>query len=159
VYSWVIPASSPTQGIHADWDGTNWRARTFGQEVVAPATQNNAAVQLGQVLEVAPVYSALSVGTPAASTTYTNSTSLTAPCDGFVVYVCSLNSLSNGPGVLSQFVYFNGTETHAGDSTASVQTASVTSGEAVTIEQSVTTGSTAPSEFNLQTIIFFIPNP
>ena len=50
VYSWVIPASSPTQGIHADWDGTNWRARTFGQEVVAPATQSNAAVQLGQVL-------------------------------------------------------------------------------------------------------------
>ena len=49
VYSWVIPASSPTQGIHVDWDGTNWRARTFGQEVVAPATQNNAAVNLGQL--------------------------------------------------------------------------------------------------------------
>ena len=50
VYSWVIPASSPTQGIHVDWDATNWRARTFGQAVVAPATQNNAAVQLGQLL-------------------------------------------------------------------------------------------------------------
>ncbi len=50
VYSWVIPASSPTQGIHVDWDGTNWRARTFGQQVVAPATQSNAAAQLGQVL-------------------------------------------------------------------------------------------------------------
>ena len=49
VYSWVIPASSPSQGIHFDWDGTNWRARTFGQEVVAPATQNNAAPQLSQL--------------------------------------------------------------------------------------------------------------
>ena len=49
VYSWVIPASSPTQGIGLIWDGTNWRARTFGQEVVAPATQNNAAVNLGQL--------------------------------------------------------------------------------------------------------------
>ena len=51
VYSWVIPASSPTQGIHVDWDGTNWRARTFGQEVVAPATQNNAAVPYGQAFQ------------------------------------------------------------------------------------------------------------
>ena len=48
VYSWVIPAGTPEQGIHVDWDGTNWRARTFGQQVVAPATQSNAAVQLGQ---------------------------------------------------------------------------------------------------------------
>ena len=49
VYSWTIPASEPGQGIRYKWDGVNWRARTFGQEVVAPATQNNAAVNLGQL--------------------------------------------------------------------------------------------------------------
>ena len=51
VYSWTIPAASPSQGIRVDWDGTNWRARTFGQQVVAPATQNNAAAQIGQITQ------------------------------------------------------------------------------------------------------------
>lgn len=49
VYSWVIPASEAGQGIRYKWDGTNWRARTFGQTVVAPATQSNAATQLSQL--------------------------------------------------------------------------------------------------------------
>ena len=49
VYSWTIPASEPGQGIRYKWDGVNWRARTFGQEVVAPAAQSNAAVQLSQL--------------------------------------------------------------------------------------------------------------
>ncbi len=49
VYSWTIPASSPYQGIHADWDGTNWRCTTVGQTVVAPATSSNEAVTLGQL--------------------------------------------------------------------------------------------------------------
>ena len=47
-YSYTIPASSPTQGIRLWWDGTNYRAQTFGQTVVAPATANNEAVNLGQ---------------------------------------------------------------------------------------------------------------
>ena len=51
VYSWTIPASGFAQGIRLDWDGTNWRARTFGQQVVAPATQNNAAAQIGQITQ------------------------------------------------------------------------------------------------------------
>jgi len=49
VYSWTIPAASPSQGIRVDWDGTNWRARTFGATVVAPATSSNKAVNLGQL--------------------------------------------------------------------------------------------------------------
>ena len=49
VYSWVVPAGASEQGIHADWDGTNWRARTFGQAVVAPATASNESVNLGQL--------------------------------------------------------------------------------------------------------------
>jgi hypothetical protein len=52
VYSWTIPASSPSQGIKFDWDGTNWRARTFGQTVVDRTTIKNAAVQYRQLSEV-----------------------------------------------------------------------------------------------------------
>jgi hypothetical protein len=48
-YSWTIPAGASVQGIKLVWDGDNWRARTFGQQVVAPATQDNAAVQLAQL--------------------------------------------------------------------------------------------------------------
>ena len=48
VYSYVIPASSPGAGIRIVWDGTNYRATTFGQTIVAPSTANNQAVNLGQ---------------------------------------------------------------------------------------------------------------
>ena len=48
VYSYVIPASSPGAGIRLDFDGTNYRATTFGTTIVAPATASNEAVQLGQ---------------------------------------------------------------------------------------------------------------
>lgn len=48
VYSYVIPASSPSAGIRLVWDGTNYHATTFGQTVVAPATASNQAVALGQ---------------------------------------------------------------------------------------------------------------
>ena len=48
VYSYVIPASSPGAGIRLVWDGTNYRATTFGPTIVAPATADNEAVNLGQ---------------------------------------------------------------------------------------------------------------
>ena len=48
VYSYVIPASSPGAGIRIVWDGTNYRATTFGQTIVALATASNQAPQLGQ---------------------------------------------------------------------------------------------------------------
>ena len=48
VYSYVIPASSPGAGIRIVWDGTNYRGFTFGQTIVASATENNQAVNLGQ---------------------------------------------------------------------------------------------------------------
>ena len=44
VYSYVIPASSPGAGIRIVWDGTNYRATTFGKTIVAPGTANNEAV-------------------------------------------------------------------------------------------------------------------
>ena len=48
VYSYVIPASSPGAGIRIVWDGTNYRATTFGTTIVAPAVASNEAVNLGQ---------------------------------------------------------------------------------------------------------------
>ena len=83
VYSWVVPAGASTQGIHADWDGTNWRARTFGQQVVAPATQSNAAVQLGQFLSQ-------QVSASSSTTTVTVSFSFTPIANG------KLNILAQG---------------------------------------------------------------
>jgi hypothetical protein len=49
VYSWMIPASASLAGIVCVWDGTNWRARTFGTTVVSDATSSNEAVALGQL--------------------------------------------------------------------------------------------------------------
>lgn len=53
VYSYVIPASSPTAGIRLVWDGTNYRATTFGATIVAPAVASNEAVNLGQFVNSA----------------------------------------------------------------------------------------------------------
>ena len=36
VYSYVIPASSPTAGIRLVWDGTNYRATSFGANALTP---------------------------------------------------------------------------------------------------------------------------
>ena len=130
-----------------------------GEAIVAPATQNNAAVQLGQVLEVAPSYNGLAINTPAASTTYNNTVTVTAPTNGFIFYMAVLNSLTNAAGVLLQNVTFNGVLDHSDDSNASVAQHSVTSGEVITVKQSVTTGSTAPTQFNMQLLAVFIPNP
>ena len=96
VYSYVIPASSPGAGIQLVWDGTNYRARTFGQTIVSPATASNEAVQLGQVLNgVAPVAANNNLsGTTAAVTTGT----LTAPCDGYALVI---GSFSSGTGSLN----------------------------------------------------------
>ena len=73
VYSYVIPASSPGAGISLDFDGTNYRATTFGTTIVAPATASNEAVQLGQSLAGATTNDVTS--SRAAATVYTNSRS------------------------------------------------------------------------------------
>jgi hypothetical protein len=49
-YSWTIPAGNMNSYIDMIWDGLNWRCATLGQTIVAAATQNSAAVNLGQFL-------------------------------------------------------------------------------------------------------------
>jgi len=156
VYSWVVPAGASEQGIHADWDGTNWRARTFGQEVVAPATQNNAAVQLGQFL--APQTNALGVASPAANTTYSTSVSFTAACAGTVLVIAQSTSPNETINVTA---LVNGTNV-ASDTNPDFEsvagTSSVSLGEAVTCEADAATQSTPPGGLRVQVIAIFIPN-
>ena len=71
VYSYVIPASSPGAGIRIVWDGTNYRAKTFGPTIVANASAANQSVALGQSLAGAAAYDVTS--SRAFGTTYTNS--------------------------------------------------------------------------------------
>ena len=154
IFSWTIEYG---QGIALVWDGTNWRARTFGQEVVAPATQNNAAVQLGQF--VSPLVNFSGISSPAANTTYSTSVSFTAPCAGTVLAIAQSTSPAEQMTVNA---YVNGTRvaTDVTDYLESVAgTASVTSGESVTVESAATTGSTPPTGMRVQIVAFFIPNP
>ena len=141
------------------WDGTNWRARTFGQAIVAPATQNNAAVQLGQVANMAPIFVGQTVSAPAASTSYTSTTTFTAPSAGWILPIASLN-LSGTPGNPTQEITVNGTKSRYGDSIVSLGTAVlVAAGSSNTVQQIATTGSTAPSAFGMELEVIFIPNP
>ena len=142
VYSWAIPASSPTQGIHADWDGTNWRAKTFGQEVVAPATQNNEAVQFSQM----PIgYANYAQGS--SITSLSNTLSFTPNYSGVLMLTAqgsagggatlgdSSQSLSGATHISGSLTIGNGTPTASGSATFSV-----TAGTPVSITYTITIG-------------------
>jgi hypothetical protein len=164
VYSWAIPASSPSQGIELVWDGANWRAKTFGQEVVAPATQNNAAVQLGQVLATTPQYAQQGF-TPASGDTYTISVSFTAPSNGFIVGIATQNNGQDPqPAAIEQTLSINGTNYGSDGTTVSKSNygaASVSAGTACTVTNTLVVGtSTGTFQALSQTVVaIFIPNP
>ncbi len=62
VYSYVLPASAPQNGIELEWDGTNWKGFNFGIMNIPNATAPANPVALGQLLLD-------SVGTTNSSTT------------------------------------------------------------------------------------------
>ncbi len=161
VYSWKIPASSPSQGISVDWDGTNWRARTFGQEVVAPATQNNAAVQLGQF----DIFSALS--TPGSVSSASVSISWTAPCNQLVMVrgngVIDYGSTSvtgtssslvgtNATSVMANANYYNVSATPVFTGFNADGIFSVSAGAAVTITYNIATPSAGSCNISIDAI-------
>ncbi len=164
VYSWVVPANAAEQSIHLDWDGSNWRARTFGQTVVAPATADNEAVNLGQVLSVTPQYNQ-QYYTPASGDTYTISNSFTAPCAGYILAASTIN-ISSGtlPTGCTNNISINGTG-YGSDATifpmTNWGTASVSSGAACTVTSTFTAGtSTGAFPAISQTVTsIFVPNP
>ena len=163
IYSWTIPASGYAQGIRVTWDGTNWRARTFGQTVVAPAGGPKQAVQLGQVLSVTPQYNQQQY-TPASGDTYTISNSFTAPCNGFILAASTINVSGTQPVSCTNTISINGTA-HGTDSTESSMTnwgtAAVSSGTACTVTSTYTAGSSTGTFVPVsQTVMsIFIPNP
>ena len=159
VYSWTIPASSPSQGISVDWDGTNWRTRTFGQTVVAPGVEDNQAVQLGQFLAPQGVVSTATN----VSTTSVN-LSFTAPSNGNIIVFLTTTVLG-GPTISSiSITAANATLIVGGNAqgnTLSIggatSTFSCSADAAVTLTGTVNTSAAGNIYSNLFAI--FIPNP
>jgi hypothetical protein len=163
VYSWVIPAEAVLAGIKCIWDGTNWRARTFGATVVGNANANNEAVALGQVLAVSPAYRQQGY-IPASGGTYTISDSFTAPCNGYILAASTVNYSNSQPINCSNSITINGTE-YGNDNTYFPMTnwgaAEVSSGTACTVTSTFTAGTSTGTFQNVsQTVMsIFIPNP
>ncbi len=155
VYSWVVPASASEQGIHADWDGTNWRARTFGQTVVAPATQSNAAVQLGQF------YLAVNAANSSSTTSLSTSVSFTPNSNGNVIaFIYGENSEQVNSGAITGTGY---TEiqslinNNANTIVTGQMVGSVTAGTAVTITGTIKTSSSTAGSSNVYLSVIVIP--
>ena len=142
VYSWVIPASEAGQGIRYKWDGTNWRAKTFGQEVVAPATQNNAAVPFSQM----PIgYANYAQGS--SITSLSNTLSFTPSYSGVLVVTAQGSAaggatLGNSTQTISGATRLNGSLVIGNDTptTSGSATFSVTAGTPVSITYTITIG-------------------
>ena len=158
-YSYTIPASSPTQGIRLWWDGTNYRAQTFGPTIVAPATANNEAVNLGQVANVAPL-SAFASNASATSVAVTTGT-LTAPSNGTAfVFAYGAQVATDDPGLaltasLSGLVtlYAAGFE----NSYSGAATLAMTAGQASTF--TATASGAAAESINISIFVIFVPTP
>jgi hypothetical protein len=144
VYSYVIPASSPGAGIRIVWDGTNYRATMFGQ--VAP-----------QLIKY--------VGSTAASTTYGQTVTFTAPSNGWVCMSCMYNNNTlNALGDITENLIINGTTVAAdtAQDAASWHIAGhlyVTAGTAVSATAEYVVGTTALTDaVNLRGLVWFVPS-
>ncbi len=163
VYSWVIPANLDLSGIICIWDGTNWRARTFGAAVVANATADNEAVALGQVLAVSPAWKQ-QVFLPASGDTYTLSISFTAPCNGYILAASTINLNGSQPVACTNSISINGTVYGEDDNEFTMTdwgAAAVSSGTACTVTSTYTAGSSSSSfsATSQNVMSIFIPNP
>ena len=160
VYSYVIPASSPGAGIRIVWDGTNYRATTFGKTIVAPATANNEAVQLGQVSNshaVGEMSSASSATTITATTA-----SFTAPCRGDMVILghgMTDETPNGGTGISASLGSVTNLAGLNWDATDVIETAYITmqAGDASTFSFNFTTGTAGA--LNAFVTAWFVPTP
>ena len=144
VYSYVIPASSPGAGIRLDFDGTNYRATTFGQ--VAPQGIHY-------------------TGGTAASTTYGQTITFTAPSNGWVCMSCMYNnSTLTSLGDIRENLIINGT-TVISDGAVDPNMWSlygflyVTAGTAVSATAEYVVGTTALTDVvYLRGLVWFVPS-
>jgi len=137
----------------------------FTNEVTVPAaTQNNAAVQLAQVLAVTTQYNQHDL-TPASGDTYTISNTFTAPCNGFILAASTINVSSTQPATCTNTVSINGTSYGTDDIPGSMTNwgaAAVSSGTACTVTSTYQIGTSTTAAFVpvSQTVMsIFIPNP
>ena len=160
--SYTIAAGSG--GMFAESDGTNYRAQTFGGTVVAPATANNEAVQLGQVLNVAPQTITLNGGTTA-STTYGQTLTFSVPCAGWLIMDATFSNNTTGTALSDATLelLFDGA-TNLSDSVTSNFWAmhgfqAVTAGSHTATAQYTVGSATLADGIDIRGIVFFIPNP
>lgn len=136
-------------------DGTSiWYAVAGSVQFVSAATYN-------RLKNVAPVSGAVNPGTPAASTTYNNLVSLTAPTNGYVLAVGALNMAAQSGGNITGNLFINNstvssegtnlTQSHMGLLSASAGTAYSANMQVVT--------SSSPVSFTSRVMLFFIPSP
>ena len=160
-YSWTIPTGTSVQGIILTWDGGKWRAKTFGQEVVAPATQNNAAVQLGQFSVVGG-----NIAGSSSATSISTSFSFTATSNGTAVglyfaansgsQVVTLGAPTTTVGTVTRYSGNHGNQSGVYNLGQSFLVSGITSGAAVTIGVSATIPTA--EAFSIGLMVFFIPS-
>ncbi len=131
-----------------------------GTVTTAAATATGQAVNLGQFL--GPLTAGTQLGSLAASTTYTETVSFTAPSAGFVWGQARSALSSTASSSVNVAVLINGA-TQQGDNTILPMTEAgvlqVSAGEAVTVTAQLTTGSTAPGvSASLYVDAIFIPS-
>ena len=160
VYSYVIPASSPGAGIRLDFDGTNYRATTFGPTIVANASAANQAVALGQMKNsVGPG----GVATSGSATSVTATTaSWTAPSDGqllIIGYGQSNGAANGGTGIDASLAAPTSlaTSNFAGSNAFEVASLPLNAGDATTISFNFTLS--AAGAMNSYVYSIFIPTP
>ncbi len=162
VFSWTVPANEYGQGIELDWDGTNWRAATFGQTVVAPAASNNQAVQLGQVAGVQGDSTLQTISNAASGTTYTTTLSFTAPTAGIVLINANFSSNGNGSSG-SVVISMNGNQLSSSgwgvNQFVGYTIPTSVSAGSVTIELAYTPGNTVSGNTFNNLSYLFVPTP
>jgi len=134
-----------------------------GTVVVPNALADNQAVTRGRVLNVAPHAQAVGQGSLAASTTYNNSITITAPCAGYIFGSASVVLSNQAAASIAFAIQINGTNSQ-GDNTllpmTEYGTIQVAAGAVTTLNAQIVTGSTAPSAYSSTHILgVFIPSP
>ncbi len=149
-----VPALTASGLITAN-DGINVAGGTL---TIPNATASNQPVALGQF--AAPVFADNYVNSPANSTVYSASLSITPPSNGTFLIFANLNSGANTsalPTTLSVNGASQATSNLIGNATLFVSY-DATSGTAYTVEYSTTTPSTGSVAFVLYVAVIFIPN-
>ena len=132
-----------------------------GEAIVAPATQNNAAVQLGQVINGTPAIGATAASTTATSLTATTAT-FTAPCNGWAIIFGYGQSDTTGTGGTGLSASLAGLLSLSGndDTNYGVYNTGylpMTTGQQSTFSMNATAGTAAA--LNVFVTVVFVPTP